>query len=576
MLLSSIITNTVAGATGPQGPTGSIGATGATGYANGTPRIISIDYPGDDTAANTGGNETITINGSSFHNGASVIINSQLVSVVNVVNTSTITFTSPALPTGSYLLYVVNPDGGSGIAVPGIQYSGVPTWNTAAGSIGSVYERITLSNTLIATSDSNITYTLISGSLPPGANLNSNGVITGAAQTTNTSTTYNFTVRAKDAENQETDRQFSLTVLPDSVNWVSPNANATIISANVGTSVSVSLSATSDAGSPIVYTSNNLPSGLSISGANITGTLAVSGYRNFSIRANATTTLRTADRSFYSLGLGNTPPGQQEFTTPGTYTWTCPANVFSVSVVCVGGGGGGNFAGTSGGGGGLGWKNDIFVTPGNSYTVVVGAGGAGGVGYPNPSANGSNSYFISFSTVGGERGLGGHAGGTGGSYTGSGGGQGGTGIAGAGGAGGYTGKGGNGTTGYGNTAQSGAGGGGGGGGFFEWIQNGWLEGGGGGGGVGIYGQGSNGAGGQNPYGEGTNSRGLGGSGGTNGANTTGDVGGTGGNYGGGGGRGGHINYGGATGGGGAVRIIWSGTRANDVIRLFPSTNTANV
>jgi hypothetical protein len=32
--------------------------------------------------------------------------------------------------------------------------------------------------------------------------------------------------------------------------------------------------------------------------------------------------------------------GQQEYTTPGTYTWTVPAEVTSISVVCVGGGGG--------------------------------------------------------------------------------------------------------------------------------------------------------------------------------------------------------------------------------------------
>ena len=33
--------------------------------------------------------------------------------------------------------------------------------------------------------------------------------------------------------------------------------------------------------------------------------------------------------------------GQQAYTTPGTYSWTCPAGVYSVSAVCVGGGGGG-------------------------------------------------------------------------------------------------------------------------------------------------------------------------------------------------------------------------------------------
>jgi hypothetical protein len=40
-----------------------------------------------------------------------------------------------------------------------------------------------------------------------------------------------------------------------------------------------------------------------------------------------------------------------------------------------GGGGAGTYT-ISGGGGGLGWKNNITVVPGQSYTVVVGAGGA--------------------------------------------------------------------------------------------------------------------------------------------------------------------------------------------------------
>jgi len=37
--------------------------------------------------------------------------------------------------------------------------------------------------------------------------------------------------------------------------------------------------------------------------------------------------------------------GEQQYTTPGSYTWTAPAGVTSVSVVCVGGGGIGGDAG---------------------------------------------------------------------------------------------------------------------------------------------------------------------------------------------------------------------------------------
>eukprot|EP00047_Mylnosiga_fluctuans_P024645 m.166012 g.166012 ORF g.166012 m.166012 type:complete len:97 (-) comp9897_c1_seq16:77-367(-) len=43
--------------------------------------------------------------------------------------------------------------------------------------------------------------------------------------------------------------------------------------------------------------------------------------------------------------------------------------------------------GYGGGGGGLGWKNNIPVVPGQSYTVVVGAGGSG-AGYSGNNCGG--------------------------------------------------------------------------------------------------------------------------------------------------------------------------------------------
>lgn len=150
--------------------------------------------------------------------------------------------------------------------------------------------------------------------------------------------------------------------------------------------------------------------------------------------------------------------GQQAYTTPGTYTWVAPADVYSVSVVAVGGGGAGydGWANSAGSGGGLGWKNNIKVSPGSSYTVVV---GSGGLSYPNTISNtsgmkGGNSYFKTIDTVAGYGGgnnsgnvstSGPNANSFGGGYVGTGGGAGGnaSGHAGGGGAGGYTGRGGN-------------------------------------------------------------------------------------------------------------------------------------
>ena len=137
-----------------------------------SPKITAIGYPGDDTAADPAGGQTITITGSNFLAGASVIINGSAVGVVSVVSANSITFTSPAQSSGSYPLYIVNTNGGTAVAVPGIQYSGTPTWSTAAGSLGSYTESVSIANTVTATGDAPITYSLYSGTLPTGATLN--------------------------------------------------------------------------------------------------------------------------------------------------------------------------------------------------------------------------------------------------------------------------------------------------------------------------------------------------------------------------------------------------------------------
>jgi hypothetical protein len=231
--------------------------------------------------------------------------------------------------------------------------------------------------------------------------------------------------------------------------------------------------------------------------------------------------------------------GQQAYTSPGSYSWVAPAGVTSVSVVAVGGG-----SGSGGGGGALAYRNNIAVTPGSSYTVVVGAGGAGGTQPGNP---GNSGYASSFTANGQTTTAGGGTATTGGAPSGyyDGGGSGGvtSGNSGynGGGAGGYSGNGG--SIAY-NGAAGGAGSGGGGA-AGDWAYN-------AGGGVGILGQGASGT-----------SNGQGGSGGGNGGSSA-----PGGAY---GGSGCGWNGSSATaGGGGAVRIIWGTGRS------FPSTNTQNM
>ena len=292
--------------------------------------------------------------------------------------------------------------------------------------------------------------------------------------------------------------------------------------------------------------------------------------------------------------------GSQLYPSTGTYTWVAPSGVTSVSVVCVGGGGGGTnggsgvSAGRGGGGGELRYKNTIAVTPGTSYTVVVGDAGVGGAasitGGTNVKNNGTSGGLSTFNSTtvranggtggtstttyapggSGGTGDGGGNGGAGGTYNGPGGG-------GAGGAGGYSAAGGaggnNGSTNNGASATGGGGGGGGAANFNPTTDSGpccyqiddWGEGG-DGGGVGLYGAGSNGGGGAAGV-NGGNS-GSSGTAGSNGSNIY---------FGGGGGGGAYASdtngskywRAGNNGSVGAVRIVWPAS-----VATFPSTNVS--
>ena len=290
------------------------------------------------------------------------------------------------------------------------------------------------------------------------------------------------------------------------------------------------------------------------------------------------------------------PAGQQEFTTPGTFSWVAPSGVTTVSVVAVGGGAGG-YANSGGAGGELRYINNVSVTPGQSYTVVVGGGGrhfltddqdrgnassfstviqanGGGIPYNWPSGPNTDITNNSKRTAG--------FGGTG--FLGGQGGQGTSGYGGGGGgAGGYSGVGGNGTNGGAGNATAGQGGAGGGGGTsgvpYNGSNGGPIQG--SGGGVGLLGESTSGAAGSNFTTLESVTAAINGGGGSGGSRsakfwpgqqindtTQADM-----TYGGGGGSGGNGNISNA-GASGAVRIIWSGN--SGTLRSYPSTGTGNL
>jgi hypothetical protein len=260
------------------------------------PKVTTIVYPGTETATDVAGGATINLTGGGFQSGCSVLVASTASSVVTFISSTQISFVAPALAAGTYVIYVINPDGGTAISIPGISYSGTPNWTTTAGSLGNAYETGAISTTLTATGDSPITYTLASGTLPTGSTLASNGTISGTAQATASAVTYSFTVTAKDAQNQTTNRSFSLTINPDVVTWSTPTASATYSVEKDSVMANVTMSATSAAGGSITYTADTLPTGLSITGANIAGTPTVTANTTTTLTATATST-RAATRT---------------------------------------------------------------------------------------------------------------------------------------------------------------------------------------------------------------------------------------------------------------------------------------
>lgn len=109
-----------------------------------------------------------------------------------------------------------------------------------------------------------------------------------------------------------------------------------------------------------------------------------------------------ANEIYRALGFGKI----QEFTANGT--WICPPGVTFVILNGYGGGGGGGGGGTGGtvgpdsgaggGGGGGATRINTFmaVTPGSTYTIVIGAAGAGGSGgaFGSGGSGGTTQFYL--------------------------------------------------------------------------------------------------------------------------------------------------------------------------------------
>ena len=188
-----------------------------TGVAETKPTISSIS-PSTITNAQT----SITITGANFESVPRVEVLNPSTGIwytadtVTFNNSTSLTVQLTLPVDGQYKIRIENPNGLAVLSSTNIlTVSDAPTWTTSAGDLGTFEGNFsgTLA-TVVATSDSAVTYSEVGSNLATAnVTLSSGGVLSttdfGGASTT--ATTYNFTIRATDAEGQTADRSFSLT-----------------------------------------------------------------------------------------------------------------------------------------------------------------------------------------------------------------------------------------------------------------------------------------------------------------------------------------------------------------------------
>lgn len=271
-----------------------------------------------------------------------------------------------------------------------ITINSIVSWNTPAGSIGTVNPDVTsvFSFTLSATALSNtISYSISSGSLPTGLSLNSStGVISGTASTVGVDTTSTFTVTASDGT-AFSDRPFNILVKTPTVSGGTAYSDSTYIyraftsgTSNLVTNVSL----------PIEYI-------LVAGGGGGAGGNAGGGGAGGLIESST-----TLSPGSYSIVIGNGGGGGGTFGVNGE-----SSTAFSKTAIGGGGGGSDDRNGLDGGSGGGGADNPnarggAGLQPGSAsggfgnkggdcFEPSSNGGGGGGGGAGGAGANVSNN-----------------------------------------------------------------------------------------------------------------------------------------------------------------------------------------
>jgi len=165
---------------------------------------------------------SVTITGTNFASSSTVLPIVEAVtsggvltraSVVSWASSTSISATF-TLAQGDYRIRVENPDGNAAISTNAIlQATPAPTWTTSAGNISTIAGGASIGTlSVVATSDSAVTYAKTSGTLPNGITIGSNGVFAGTESGSTQTTVYSFDVTATDAESQTAVRTFTITI----------------------------------------------------------------------------------------------------------------------------------------------------------------------------------------------------------------------------------------------------------------------------------------------------------------------------------------------------------------------------
>jgi hypothetical protein len=187
------------------------------------PAIVSVDVTNIET--DLGGTQTFVITGTLFNAGATVKFKdnggTEITPDTTTVNSSsqiTVTKTRSSFSNANepYDIIVTNPSGLSATLDDYINVDNSPSWSTASGSLGNVFEGDTANFSVSATDPDGdtVAYSETGGTVlsTNGLSINSStGAITGTAGTVSDDTTINFDLRAT-ANSKNADRSFSILI----------------------------------------------------------------------------------------------------------------------------------------------------------------------------------------------------------------------------------------------------------------------------------------------------------------------------------------------------------------------------